>query len=182
MNATATATKTPRKNDLVTLLNDASTGIGYTAHVVPAGTKCYVAKSARNGKITIFVLDQTSRYRFSPIYVTKDDLAIDAKPKANINKGDIYFSTWGYEQTNVDFYRIIDVLPNSVRYVELNNRRVSVDHNGMSGTVVPDVIADDVVRTSRLRVDGNGNCGFKPRSYCTATKWDGEPVCYSEWH
>lgn len=50
----------------------------------------------------------------------------------NIKVGDLFYSSWGYEQTNVDFFQVVELVgKSSVRVKQVSPRMVS--ENGISG-------------------------------------------------
>lgn len=52
--------------------------------------------------------------------------------------GDIFKSTWGYEQTNVDFYVVTRITPKMVELQECGSKRVGGMTSWASDKVVPD--------------------------------------------
>ena len=100
--------------------------------------------------------------------------------------GDILVSTWGYDQTNVDFWWVFSLTPSakSVRIRPLAQR--VVDYSQGSERVVPvdpaeDRRTTDEATTSLIRWydfrDGREWCVGVPRGYKnTARLWNGRPV------
>jgi len=111
--------------------------------------------------------------------------------------GDILVASWGYEQTNIDFYRVVGLTPSgkSVRIVQLGLEVVErstgservvpylhglwlhVDYNAY----VPAVRRESEPTTSLVRWydfhDGREWCVGVPAGYKnTARLWDGRPV------
>ena len=86
---------------------------------IPAGSTLLVYKISRK---TGYVYCQTEQYRFASIVTTKENLTV--VPQTNpVKVNDIFYSSWGYDQTNIDFYQVIDVLPNSVKVVKIGEDR-----------------------------------------------------------
>lgn len=56
-----------------------------------------------------------------------------------INLGDIFYGSWGYEQTNIDFVKVVGISKSgkSVKVKNIGQKTVSVT-NSMSETVAPD--------------------------------------------
>jgi hypothetical protein len=52
-----------------------------------------------------------------------------------INPGDIFQSSWGYDQTNRDFYQVIKVTTQAATLQKLQTRQISGD--GWGGSVIP---------------------------------------------
>lgn len=51
--------------------------------------------------------------------------------------GDILYQSWGYEQTNVDFFEIVEVLPKSVKIRAIYQKMVENSQGFMSEYVTP---------------------------------------------
>ena len=99
--------------------------------------------------------------------------------------GDILVSSWGYDQTNIDFYRVVGLTASgkSVRIMPVAQRV----HSYSKGCehVVPGAGGvfreQDNVTTSLVRWYGHGDrlawCVGVPKGYkSTARLWGGEPV------
>lgn len=55
---------------------------------------------------------------------------------------DILYSSWGYDQTNIDFYQVVKVTPRGLRLREIGAEGV-YDAQSMTGTASP--VADDFI-------------------------------------
>jgi hypothetical protein len=65
-----------------------------------------------------------------------------------VKTGDIFRASWGYEQTNIDYYVVVGVTPKMVRLQECGKRCVE-DTSWASDVVVPDpdtLIGDPFLR------------------------------------
>lgn len=96
--------------------------------------------------------------------------------------GDILVSTWGYEQTNADFYEVVGVTGKSVNIRQLEEKETSEPGNWMFGKSVP---VRGVYRgtPSRKLVKVSGTSYYvKINSYASAWLWDGQPVSVSHTH
>ena len=92
--------------------------------------------------------------------------------------GDIMYSSWGYDQTNVDFYQVVGVAKNTVKLTEIQS---SIRDSGyMSGYVKPvkDAFVSDEVISKRL--DGH-NYGSLSSFQCLSPYKDGEEL-YCSWY
>jgi len=92
--------------------------------------------------------------------------------------GDIVVNSWGYGQTNVDFYRVVEVLHKTIRVTELMQH--VTEKNFMSGETVP---AEDLRPNGKeylLRVKSEGRLS-NPESYYYFHKWSGRPE-YVSWY
>jgi hypothetical protein len=89
--------------------------------------------------------------------------------------GDIVVNTWGYDQTNVDFYKVKRV---TNRFVDLVRIAADITETGfMSGHSTPDpekeITEDYAARSNGLhKVGANGWVNFK---YGAGRKWSGSP-------
>lgn len=54
---------------------------------------------------------------------------------AGVAVGDFFVRSWGYDQTNVDFYRVVGLTPKGVRLQQWSS--ATVDDNGPTTHVVP---------------------------------------------
>ena len=99
--------------------------------------------------------------------------------------GDLLVSSWGYEQTNIDFWRVVSLTASgkSARIMPVAQR--VVDYSKGSERVVPgggDVFREqDNVTTALIRWYGHGAglawCVGVPVGHKnTARLWDGRPV------
>jgi hypothetical protein len=87
-----------------------------------------------------------------------------------LKEGDILVSSWGYDQTNVDFYQVIAVGEKSVKIREIGSKTVK------SAQGADYVVADkDAFKgPPLLRRVGKGDSVTIDRS-SSAYKWDGQP-------
>jgi hypothetical protein len=97
-----------------------------------------------------------------------------AEAKANfvnpLKVGDVLVESWGYEQTNIDFYKVIAVGPKSVKIQKCGSKYVS--QNGPAGNqVVADGPGYGEIMTKIVRPGGS----VKMSSYSSAYPWDGKP-------
>lgn len=163
-----------RKNDVVTN-NNPVTSYGV---VVPIGTQFRVYKAKRDGTILCSAIDRhisCSMITMRISDVTKIEVAKDA-----VNVGDIYVCSWGYEQTNVDYYKVMSVKNKTVTLAAIGENR---NYTGsMIGTVTPNQnnISDTHI-TKRIQYTNNKPY-FKMSNYSYAYPWNGKPNCFSEYH
>ena len=91
--------------------------------------------------------------------------------------GDILYSSWGYDQTNIDFYEVVGVTAKSVKLEKIGGK-VSKDEDG-GGYTIP-LVADTSHRTGKVfmrRVSSyNGEGYVSISSFQSAHKWDGRPL------
>lgn len=102
----------------------------------------------------------------------KVERAEKRKAPTTYKVGDILTSSWGYDQTNVDFYRVMKVI--GARTVELRKigSKIVSGSGGPTTHVVadPDHFVSDETLTKRVS-DGYVSLN----SYASACLWDGKP-------
>ena len=54
-----------------------------------------------------------------------------------IKENDIFYSSWGYEQTNIDFYKVKKVTKKMIYLVKIESRIVEEESNYHTDAVVP---------------------------------------------
>lgn len=97
--------------------------------------------------------------------------------------GDILVSSWGYDQTNVDFYKVIRTTPKSIVIRQIQGKTTEQGH--MCGTSVPAqphtfLDYNNEPLTKRFRPYNDGYA-VTISSYASAYLWDGEPR-YTSWY
>jgi hypothetical protein len=90
--------------------------------------------------------------------------------KHTLKVGDILSSSWGYEQTNLDFYEVIQVKEKSVVICEIGSRSVETKQN--LDYIVP-VPGKCYGKPMTKRVGEGGY--IRLTSYSSAHLWDGKP-------
>lgn len=101
--------------------------------------------------------------------------------KNQISVGTVLCDSWGYEQTNVDFYIIksINEAKTKISIQEIGHIRVegSEGRSGMSCSVIPDTerelgsILTKIIRADRIKIDSSVSLRI----------WDGKPM-YKSWY
>lgn len=98
---------------------------------------------------------------------------------ATIEVGAILVSSWGYDQTNVDFYVVVEMTPKMVKMLPLKrNRRQSEEYSSMAGTTTAAQEADfraEIIKRKK------GENWVKIESYAYAHLWDGKKQ-YESWY
>ena len=102
----------------------------------------------------------------------------EAQEKAEAMKpGAILCSSWGYEQTNIDFYKVIARKASSVVLVEIGQHRT---YSGdMQGNCTPDeskVIGQPFTK----RINRWGGVNLATYKYCQI--WNGQPMGWSSYN
>ena len=102
--------------------------------------------------------------------------------KALVKVGDIFYNSWGYDQTNIDWYQVVEVSPTGKT---CKVRRIAGDIKGGAGnsmagytTPVKNKFSGPPIQ-KKIRVSGKEvNLPFK---HGWTPKWDGKPQ-YVSWY
>lgn len=95
-----------------------------------------------------------------------------------VKVNDIFCASWGYEQTNWTFFKVVKVSATMATLQKLKNNHDEIP-GAMRGTVVPSDEADGKpVRRKILNFDGPM---FKIESYMFARPWDGQPKQFTSY-
>ncbi len=122
-------------------------------------------------------------------YVKDVEMTMTPAPAIKAPKiGDILRCSWGYDQTNVDWYEVIAVTKASVRIRAIASK--CVEDHGPTTMVVPvpgsfldpgngwkkdDAVYSEKGATKRFRPSGDGYA-VRIESYSSAYLWDGKPA------
>jgi len=94
--------------------------------------------------------------------------------------GHIFYSSWGYEQTNIDWYEVIALVGKSS--VKVRKISAVIDHDmhdqGSCSPRAGAFVGPEMVK----RIDRDGSVSFKVASYAHAFLWDGKPKRWSSYH
>jgi hypothetical protein len=122
---------------------------------------------------------EKDRAEFITLIKAQEDkrLAYKAELKAKkdafrhtLKVGDILYASWGYDQTNIDFYQVVAVREKSVTLREINQNKTET--GWLQGTCTPrkdDFVSEPVLK----RVTEGNTVSFS--SYKSAWPWDGTP-------
>jgi hypothetical protein len=121
-----------------------------------------------NAQIDEWIANLNNRARIKAEYRAARQVPV------NVQVGDIFRAAWGYDQTNIDYYEVVNVVGKMIDVREIGQQR---EGNGlaMQGVCVP-VPGAFVGGVMRKLVQGNNgqNAHFKIASYANAYKI--EPV------
>jgi hypothetical protein len=95
-----------------------------------------------------------------------------SKP-TTLKVGDILSYSWGYDQTNVDFYEVLEVKGKRVVIVQEVGQKSAGGEGFMSGKVVPN--GNRIGQPLRKVASGDS----VPMEFGTASLWDGKPEYWS---
>jgi hypothetical protein len=97
----------------------------------------------------------------------------------SLKVGDILSGSWGYEQTNVEFYQVVAVTTHGATLRSIADETVpdSTVSHGMADlrTAIRDHFCGEPVR---VRVSSYNRCQV---GSCSLSPWDGKP-CYCSWY
>jgi hypothetical protein len=117
----------------------------------------------------------------------KEKRKVEAKVRAaalaaNVKVGDIFVDSWGYEQTNVDFYQVV-AKPSAktvvVREIAFERVEGSEQPHGMACDVRP-VPNEFIGEEMKKRIDNYG--GFKVNSFSSARPTEADKKHYMSWY
>lgn len=89
--------------------------------------------------------------------------------------GDILYSSWGYDQTNVDFYEVVKVTKKSIKVVKIAQKVTSAGRGSDSVMAVKGKHIGKPTGMKRVRPARDGRGSIKIASYANAYHWDGRP-------
>lgn len=166
-----------KKNDTVTNNIQLAYGNYNNLTVVPANTELKVWKVKRDGTLYCSTTDRNIYY--GTIIIKATDVTLVNKPLPTVNIGDIYVTSWGYDQTNIDYYKVTNVKNKTVNLVSIGQKR---NYTGpMQGECVPDPsVTGNKIYTKRMIPNGD-SVSFKMTSYSWAYKWNGKTNHFTEW-
>ena len=125
---------------------------------------------------TAFITDQKNREdsREQQEIIRQQNAKIKAE---QIQEGAILYSSWGWEQTNINFYKVIDRKGQLITIVEVGQIR-DYEENDMSGNCIPDpdrIIGEPI----KKRIAAHGGINLNSYSWCGL--WDGKPKGWTSW-
>lgn len=103
----------------------------------------------------------------------KVDKMLDRRMRQHdLKVGDILVSSWGYDQTNIDFYEVTSIIGKQVTIREIATR--FTEQNGPAGNKVVPIPGRYVGPEMRKLPSGSGaNVSVKINGHQYARKWDG---------
>lgn len=115
----------------------------------------------------------------------KDKQKLDAAHWLAVNKekiqiGDIYYSTWGYDQTNVDFYQVTAKKGCFIWLRELAQERTGTHLDQGTAKPIKNRFLPDTEIKKKVSSSEGGYISLN--SYSSAFPWDGRPVHYTSYY
>ena len=93
--------------------------------------------------------------------------------------GDILYSSWGYEQTNIDFYQVTATTKKTITVCQIKSTQTTTDAQFMSGEVTPRPYEYIPGKTFIRKVLPSGYIHLS--SFESAQKFDGRPK-HNSWY
>lgn len=115
-------------------------------------------------------IDRTVAARKSVLKYKQDKLDERKNYKHDYKVGDILYSSWGYDQTNINFYQVVEVLGAMVSLREVAQKVVREDSSADYVVAVEGKFTGPVLK----RKPGVGG-SVKVTESQRASKWDGKP-------
>jgi len=109
---------------------------------------------------------------------SKIELDESKKIENTVKTGDIFYSSWGYDQTNIDYYEVVSVKKSMIEIRELKQ---NTEETGfMSGRTVPvpgNYKSEPMIKRVQgyKNKDGTQRLHLKITSFSWAWPWDGHP-------
>jgi len=109
----------------------------------------------------------------------KETKAIEPKALSNYQPGSILCDSWGYDQTNYDFYCVVERKGEWVRLAKMTKEKEEYNSQAMTQVVSPGVIDESapIVR-KKIKMRNGKEIGFSMRDYSGGGwvhPWDGKP-------
>ena len=96
--------------------------------------------------------------------------------------GEIIYNSWGYDQTNIDFYKIIKRKGDFATLQPLEAIEESDGGLTMTGTTIPgNPIPNGKTIRRKVHTRDGQESGIAIQSYGWASLWDGQPKHYSSY-
>ena len=142
---------------------------------------------AKNTTERMALAEKLSGGAAAPVPAAASAKKSDPVSKFGIKVGDILEDSWGYEQTNVEFYLVTKIISAcKIEIVELGHIETE-PNSSMSGYVIPDLdrrTGDPILKTvsQDSYEKAHGGWHVKINSSISLTPWDGQPCFQSSWY
>jgi len=101
------------------------------------------------------------------------------QPQHNIQIGDIFYNSWGYDQTNVDFFQVVSTTTKTITLREIKAADVNYNAYQMSGNkkaAKDQFCSNELIRKTPYLMGGQWRISFE---FGAGSQWDGSPMSYS---
>lgn len=89
----------------------------------------------------------------------------------SLSVGDYLYCSWGYDQTNIDFYKVTKLIgKNKIQVVSCKNKISYSSPASQSDYVVP---GDDIIGSEQNYIVNSQYNSIRVYSFASAKKWDG---------
>lgn len=146
-------------------------------------------KYDKENEVFYDMLNASSKKSFSQMVNEKRDKNrgivknFDGDIRDYVKVGDIYYTSWGYDMTIVDFYEITSIIgKQTVTMRKLNQKRD--EHMSGIGTTMPvlgSYNGDDFRARAVNSYWNEKPVAFNVEYHQTAYKWDGNPLRFNDW-
>ena len=164
----------------------------YTAKIVPKGVlaEVYLVDGVKHPVAVMFggrrskpdhhsaYYSEEQRAEAVKIYLDRMiERAADQVSEKSFNHtlevGSILYSSWGYDQTNVDYYEVTEVVgKKSVRIKKIESKKVSTSDDNYKSSAYPGEFKSEGEGMLKRVKEGNI---ISLNSYSSAYPWDGRP-------
>jgi len=154
----------------------------HDAGMIPAGSVGRVWRVNRKSG-TCNVTFKDSKYNNTHVIPMNQLETVDNSSQNQVPKpGDIFYTSWGYEQTNIDFYQIISVKNKTATICKIgSDRKYTGPMCGECSPVKDKFVGEPFQK--RIVYSVNGSPSMKIASYAYATPVLHEnSFFFSEWH
>lgn len=163
--------------DAVAYVEDWECGTKYTAMVFAGKRskydKYYGFKTAerRDEYVKQYFEDIAASYESKKKYAEKKK-AMAAENQDKYKVGDVLVSSWGYDQTNIDYYQVIEKTAKMATIQKIASESVEIHCGGAYESVMPkkNIFIGEPMK-KRI-----GTYGINLNSYATADLWDGRAM------
>lgn len=177
------------RKDFIKVLSLSGTDIYMKTDLTKSAPYMAMGFSGKKAKYDFFFSFRTMEDRAN--YVNKFENRIKAWKKriqenkdarrapTKLTEGSILYTSWGYDQTNIDFYQVTKVI--GKKMVELRELVQSRDTSGMAfdqGMCSP--IKDKFTDEAPIRKIASSD-SVKIKSYAIASLWDGRPKHFTSY-
>jgi hypothetical protein len=98
---------------------------------------------------------------------------------STVEVGDIFVCSWGYDQTNIDFYKVVKKTKTGVSIVPMSKKVIEYSDRYMTGKVLPgEVFVGSKPMRRKLNKYGD-KFYISINSFSSAKKWSGMPETFT---
>ena len=166
-------------------------GVVFYAYSDKAGRPCAMCFIGKQSKPAWHYAWRNDAARFDrisdQIKVIEKRQADKAARRAEANKphgmevGQILVSSWGYDQTNVYFYEIVELIGKTMVKLERIGAQRATDSGEFGHGMAQHVVPDPEVRTGEFYRSKAGKYGAAGKYGYKADVWSGKPI-YQSWY